>query len=222
MHIKKLCYGLVLMLALATPVLATPTIGGTTGLIMVPSAEALQYKEYNFGVDSISQSNGKSSLFYKFNLGAFKNMELGFVGGSVPTEGVFVNVKYHLMAEESRYPLSLALGIQNLSSHSLTDVYMVASKKFPNFQGHFGFKANFGESEVNATVMAGLEYLMTNQLSLIGDINGNKKVYQVNTGVRYVFSDFPDFAVRAAFTDLSNSLGYGTGFTIGVSYSQFM
>lgn len=80
-----------------TPISAAPTLYGPSGLITVPTAEALRFRELNIGVDYFMKDMDQQDLdqvYYKLNLGTFQNCELGLVGGTVPEEGVFVNVKY--------------------------------------------------------------------------------------------------------------------------------
>src|SRR5688572_8932969 len=44
---------------------ATPTINGTTGLIRIPTAESLQYKEFNIGFDYLGGNKpGSEQSFY--------------------------------------------------------------------------------------------------------------------------------------------------------------
>ena len=55
-----------LTILLSTLVHAIPTIQGPSGLITVPTAESLKYKEFNFAIDSILNEDDKSqSLYYK-------------------------------------------------------------------------------------------------------------------------------------------------------------
>jgi len=109
---------------------------GSTGLLRLPSADVIPYKNIDFGLDMGSNiSNDKFSLLYKFSLGIFQGMELGCVGmdnrmGAMQ-EGVFINMKYSLATDTSPYPLLLAIGVENLSSFNRCDVYMMATKIFP-------------------------------------------------------------------------------------------
>jgi hypothetical protein len=206
-----------------TLVAAAPTIYGPTGLITMPTAEAVQYKEFSFGLDylSISGPPKDESWFYKMNVGTYKNWELGIVGGKVPTEGVFVNVKYYLTTEAERFPIALAVGFQNLFSKERTDLYMVASKRFPSaWSGHLGFKANFGRSKVQPSVMGGLEYALSEHVSTLGDITSDGDQYSVNAGLRIVL--IQNTLLNLAVTNIGQSTGPGTAMVVGFSYSTFL
>jgi len=204
----------------ATGLLAAPTINGPTGLIVVPTAESLQYKEMNVGLD-YKLSNGTQQHFFKFNFGEFKGVELGVVGGSVPTEGVFVNAKYYLMSDNTRFPLSIAIGAENLGAKNSTGVYMVASKKFQGgVSGHFGFYAGFDESsDLDPSIMGGAEWVLDNRIALLADVIGKRRKYTLNTGLRFYI--YPDLQFRASILDIGNNLDENF-YTLGLSYNAFL
>ena len=190
---KKLILGVLALSTLGAAALAAPTIGGISGLIYMPTAESLRYKEFSIGVDTLwsgQQGNNQQSVFYKANLGTFKGLELGFVGGSQPNEGVFLNAKYYLLSDASRYPLGIALGVANLSSSSLSNIYMVASKRFPqSFDGHLGFQATFPTNQVSTSLLLGLEFFPTSLMSIAVDAAGEGTNYILNTGFRINLSN---------------------------------
>jgi hypothetical protein len=223
---KKLNYTLISLLLLSTLILAAPTIYGPTGLIEMPTADSLQYKEFNIGLDyniaaqSIASQNA-AQYYYKFNLGTFKGIELGLVGGSVPTEGVFINLKYYLMSDNSRYPISIAIGIENVTSISRSSAYLVASKKFQGgLHGHFGFKAFIQENQLDSCLMLGGEYFLSDEFSIASDIIGEGRQYKINGGLRYYFAD--DLFFRASVVDVTDSQGNGVFYNVGVSWSRFL
>lgn len=218
---KKIIYGLISIITLAVTLTAAPTIKGPTGLIVVPTAESLKYKEFNVSMDyNYDPLVDKLDWFYKVNLGTFKNWELGIVGGVVPTEGVYVNAKYYLMSDNTRYPLSIALGFQGLSSLTESEVYLVASKKFQDgIRVHLGFTANFSKEEITPSVMGGLEYFLSNQTSILTDITGEEKIYLLNAGIRHEI--FQDIYVRAAAIDILNE-NQDITYSFGMSYSHFL
>ncbi|NQY74852.1 MAG: hypothetical protein HRT90_08840 [Candidatus Margulisbacteria bacterium] len=220
--IKRVAFLILCSTIFSVSTFGAATINGPTGLIEVPTAESLKYKEYNIVVDyNLSSDNSDvSALFYKANLGTFRGWELGIVGGEVPSEGVFVNAKYYLMSDNSQYPLSLALGMENLTSAALTNFYLVGTKLFSNgIHGHMGFKAHLS-GDLDASVMGGLEYFLDDQLSLLSDINGDRRIYKVNAGLRYLLS--PDCMIRLAVIDIGSSHTAGTLFSFGVSFTGFL
>lgn len=202
----------------AASIAAAPTLYGPTGLITVPTAEAVKYRELQMALDTRIVDQ-QYEWFYKANLGSFHDMEVGFVGGQVPTEGVYLNLKYHLISDNDRYPLSVAVGLQNLGSVSRTGFYMVASKRLPSrLIAHIGFKALYDE-EVIPSVMGGLEWFCTPQLSILGDFCGERRIYAVNAGMNFYL--YNDFAIRMAVLDVFNSQEQ-LYYSIGLAYGAFL
>ena len=218
----------VFMLLFMSSISASPTLYGPSGLITVPTAEALRFRELNIGVDYFMKDMDQQDLdqvYYKLNLGTFQNCELGLVGGTVPEEGVFVNVKYFAVNEEERFPLSLALGIENLSSKLNSSVYMVASKKFRGgLNGHIGFNACFksegDSSRVVPNMMGGVEYFFSDFVSLVADIKGDDDYYNVNLGANYHVLDY--LMLRLHYLDVGNVNNQGSSINFGAVITKFM
>ncbi|MBT3580893.1 hypothetical protein HOC37_00545 [bacterium] len=223
---KKIFYILIAIFMITSLGYAAPNIYGSSGLIEMPTAESLQYKEFNVGLDysvksEATPSSNNGVYYYKLNLGSFKGFELGIVGGTIPTEGVFVNLKYYLMSDNSRYPISIAIGMEKLTSHTDSSAYLVASKKFQEgFHGHFGFKAHFLGAEIDSSIMLGLEYLLSDEFSIETDILNLGNQYRINSGVRYYFSD--NIFFRASILDITNARGEGMLYNVGVSWTRFL
>lgn len=220
MRLIKILFGAFLSLVLGTSVFADPTLYGPSGLIVIPTAESLEYQQYNMALD-YRTSGALNRPYYKFNMGIFKNLELGFVGGAVPTEGVFINAKYFLISDNTRYPLSFAVGLQNLSSKSETGLYLVVSKKFQGgLNAHLGFNALFDTDELDPSLMGGVEYMINDRLALLADFSGKRKRYTVNGGAR--FAIYPDLSLRVSILDFGNTESNANYYSIGVAYNRFM
>jgi hypothetical protein len=212
------------ILVCSSSLAAAPSLYGPTGLIAIPTAEALNLNESNAGFDYLwGNTNGTtntSSWFYKLNLGAFKNWEIGVVAGKVPTEGAFINIKYHVTGESERNPMAIAVGLQNLFSNQRTDVYMVASKKLPNqVRVHFGFKANFAD-EIYPSIIGGLECPISPQLSGLVDFSGVRKQYQLNAGIRLIIAE--GFLLHASLLDIGRTQPNNPLYSVGLSYTSFL
>ncbi len=220
--LRRLVLPILIALFLSLNAYASTSIYGPTGLIAIPTAEALKYKEVTVGYDYVLGANpALDDWIYKLNIGTFQNWEIGIVGGRQPSEGVFVNAKYHLMSDTTRFPMMIAIGVENLASATRTDLYMVASKRFKGgFGAHLGFKANFNRTSVSPSVMAGFEYLFSNQLSVLADINGQDTSYFLNSGLYYELT--PEVAVKGAVMDIFNSARLGVGYSFGVVLSRFL
>ncbi len=190
----------VFSLALATPrVFPAPALNGPTGLVRIPSADVIPYKNFNVGLDygttvSSGTASGESVVYYKMNLGTFHGVELGIVGGTEKNssklrEGVFVNMKLSLSTGDEPYPLLLALGVENLFSYTQTDVYMLATKYFK--QGPkltFGFMADFPNYKFRPLGVLGVDVALGDNLFLVSDLMAGETLFQVNAGVKIYFT----------------------------------
>jgi len=207
-------------------VFASPTIYGPTGLIEMPSAQSIAYKQVNFAVDyalnNDEEGESKNNFFYKFNLGSFENWELGILGGSFLDEGVFVNMKYFLMSNQEENPLSIAAGLERIGSNSDLATYLVTSKRFDGgLHGHFGFKAYLQDS-LYASAMLGFEYFSDEKVSFLVDITGEKNEAYVLNGGTKIFID-PDVSLRIYLVDITkNRAAQETLYTFGLSISKYI
>ena len=199
---------------------ASPSLTGATGLIGIPTAECLKFKEFNISIDSTFKDGrfGRGNKFlYKANLGIFNNLEIGFVGGTVPKEGVFVNLKYTLWGGSERLPLGVAFGVENLCSDDMTDIYLVASKEFSfGMNGHFGFKADIENKKAKANIMIGAELFIGKSMSVVADVMGEQSEYLLNLGLRY--NPIPKLQVRASILDATNSARKGQQYSFGLAW----
>ncbi len=205
------------ILLCSAPLWALTTLGGSTGLITMPTAEALKYRELNIGFD-YTRTGDKDQSLYKVNVGALKNMELGFVGGSYPEEGVFINGKYYLTDSE-RFPVQLACGFQNLTAKAESQMYLVASKLFQGFSLHGGARADFATDGIAVLLMVGGEYFLNTQTSLMAECIGVKQTFQVNVGIGWEIT--PILALKASALDIGNEKN-AVPLSVGLVLSKFL
>ncbi|MBU0672762.1 MAG: hypothetical protein KJ732_07040, partial [Candidatus Margulisbacteria bacterium] len=109
-------------------VFPAPAISGPSGVVRIPSADVIPYKNFNIGADFGATflpgfGSSESAVYYKMNLGTYHGVELGIVGGTEKNsgtirEGVFVNMKLSLSTGEEPYPMLLAIGVENLFSYT--------------------------------------------------------------------------------------------------------
>ena len=218
-----------LILSLNIMLFASPTIYGPTGLIEMPSAESISYKQVNVAFDySLANSSddqadtAEPQFFYKFNLGSFENWELGILGGSFLDEGVFVNMKYFLMSNQEENPLSIAAGVERLGSKDDLATYLVTSKRFNGgLHGHFGFKAYLQDS-LFASAMLGVEYFSDEKIAFLADVTGERsEKYVLNAGTK-IFID-NDVSLRLYLVDITKSRpAKETLYTFGLSLSKYI
>ncbi len=203
-HIKKILIFSIAVFILSPHAFAfvpqpTPNIIGSTGVVRLPSADVIPYKNVDFGLNIGSNiSNDKFSLLYNFSLGIFQGMELGCVGmdnrmGAMQ-EGVFINMKYSLATDTSPYPLLLAIGVENLSSFNRCDVYMMATKYFQNSSRlHFGFLGDFpGLTNSRFRPLGALGFdvpFFSERFYFLTDMLAGESLYELNTGFRWYVSD---------------------------------
>ena len=219
---------LVYLLVFTNALIASPTVYGPTGLIEMPSAESIAYKQVNVAIDySINNQDQATNettnnFYYKFNLGSFENWELGILGGSFLDEGVFVNMKYFLMSNQEENPLSIAAGLERIGSKNDLATYLVTSKRFDGgLHGHFGFKAYF-QNNLYASAMIGVEYFSDEKISFLADITGEKNDAYVLNGGTKIFID-NDVAMRIYLIDITKSRSAKeTLYTFGLSLSKYI
>ena len=209
---------------LGSLLLAAPSLIGTNGLVRMPAATSVTYKEFDIGVNwELLQTpvNGKQhKIHYLANLGIFDGVELGFLGDN-SKEGVFINLKYYMLSDKSEYPLGLAVGLTNLASHTSTDLYLVLSKKFPNkLAGHLGFSSNLLAGKIKANVMFGMEMFLSEQMTVIGDVIGSEDSWILSAGLRLKLSD--DATLNTFYEDISNSTADKGTFSIGISMHNIL
>lgn len=207
---------------------ASPTVYGPTGLIEMPTAESIAYKQVNLAVDYTIKSESNDStrtnndVFYKVNLGTFENWELGILGGTFLKEGVLVNMKYFLMSSQEEHPLSIAAGVERIGSKNDLSTYLVTSKRFHGgFHAHFGFKAYF-QRGFYASAMLGVEYFSDDKIAFLADITGEKDESYVLNGGTKIFID-QDVSMRIYLVDITkNRPAKETLYTFGLSFSKYI
>jgi len=190
----------------------TPSVTGSTGVIRMPSADVIPYKNMSIGLDTGPIAFvDKWGLFYKMNLGTFQGMELGCLGtddgdGGIK-EGVFINMKYSLSTDNSPYPLLLAIGVENLTSKVLSDVYMVATKYLQSGSRiHFGFVGDFVSKDLvdsgfRPLGALGLDGPSFNERTyFLTDIFAGEHVFQWNLGLRWYMTD--SMALNLSFINI--------------------
>lgn len=198
---KRILSTLISFIFISTQVFAfvpqpTPNIVGSTGLIRMPSADVIPYKNFSFGLDTGSNHmTDKFALQYKMTIGTFQGMELGVVGMDDSTgylrEGVFVNMKYSLITDNSPYPLLMAIGVENLASFNKSDVYMVATRYIANGSKlHFGFLGDFPGDRFRPLGAIGYDTpVFGERVYLLIDMFAGEKVFQLDGGIRWYMND---------------------------------
>jgi hypothetical protein len=182
-------------LSFAEVLFPAQNVVGSTGLVRIPTADVLPYKNFNVGLNYGSNLITKKQKFdYNMNIGTFQGMELGITGGTIDNEnklreGVFINMKYSLATGSYDNPLFLAIGVENLSSYHQTDVYMVATRQFKEGPKlHFGFMGDFPGEKFRPLGMLGFDFPFWERYSGMFDMLAGETIFQFDLGVRYYLS----------------------------------
>ena len=215
----KIIASILLCIVMTISTQAKQSLDGLSGLIQMPTAEVVNFQ--NFEVDADFDFNVKTSqkLYtgyqYKINMGTFENLEMGIVKNTLLEEGVYLNAKYLLMTDQSRYPVSLALGTRNIGSKNNSQAFLVLSKPWPNsLFFHFGFKAIF-EEKLRSEVMLGFEYAAFDWMTFQLEVLENEEKYMLNAG--FYFMPISSFHLRVSGLDIAREdfsrLNMGLGFS---------
>lgn len=122
MSLKIALFALALLGASAA--LAAPSFLGPTGLVLIPTADALAADEMAFNCYGVE---GGSDTAYLFNYGIRENLEVGFT--RFTDRKTVVNAKYNFQPEEG-HRAGVAMGVVDLTDQINSSLYVVASKKF--------------------------------------------------------------------------------------------
>jgi hypothetical protein len=143
-------------LALAGRASAQPSFFGPTGLLIIPTANTLDVREWNVHVHALERSD--SPVSFGVSAGIAKQFELGVTGYNTSLFGTkaLFNMKYNFLQETAVIP-GIAVGGFDIGAqlpHQDSGVYVVGSKSFApflkeqgplaklNLSGHVGYGAN--------------------------------------------------------------------------------
>ena len=159
---KKVLCGISCVLLLSSaPVLAAPSINGSTGLINNPSSDVLREGEFSLGYYHLKEGG-----VGVFNTNILPKLELGVAGFRYDEQDNknYINAKFSVVPETVLSP-GLALGVEDIGGEDKRSAYAVASKALP-----LGFRihAGVGDGRFNG-VFGGIE----KTINPVGLITGN-------------------------------------------------
>lgn len=156
---KKIMTGLTCVLFMTTlPVLAAPSINGSTGLINNPTADTLRGGEFSLGYYHL-----KDGGVGTFNTNIAPNLEIGVAGFRYDGRNNenYLNAKFSVVPETVLSP-GFSIGVEDMAGDSQRSLYAVASKALP-----FGFRIHAGAGNGRFSgVFGGIEKTL-NPLSVI-------------------------------------------------------
>lgn len=218
---------IVLALACSTGHCTIPSFKGYTGLMIVPTADALGKGDWNAGVFAEDVSSGTVND-YVANYGIYQGLEIGVDRFRLNDESdsqTLLNVKYKFMSETPSRP-ALAAGISDITDDVETTVYVVASKSLGcNLEAWRGEILNprihvgFGGGRLSGIFVGASGYL-GRRFQLMAEWDGET----VQAGARYRVTDV--VTLHAGGFNLadddnvegSEGISFGAGISFNMTY----
>ncbi len=204
------------VLALSTSSSALPSFRGYTGLLLIPTADALDRGEWNVGLFSEDVSENVTSYIATYGLD--EGLEVGINSFEPIDNGdreTLFSGKYRFLTETDDRP-AVAAGIIDLTDEVETTAYIVASKAIDTPLGvyngeiinprvHIGFGAGQFSS-----LFVGISTYLGNRLQVMTEWDSDN--WHAGAKLRVT----PGLTVHAGFFDISE----GTEFGLGASFSR--
>lgn len=219
----KIRCSLLLVLALgaiaatAATATAAPSFFGYTGLVGVPTADALDKDDYNAAAFTLNFEEGADANVYCGNLGLADGLEVGFTRVR-PDEGegeTYVNAKYRFSPETESRP-AVAAGVVDFTDEVDTTVYVVLSKSmFGSYETQLGEvtgpRIHFGVGGGQFDgVFGGVSAVLGERLMLMVEHDS----YEINFGARLALTS----EVRVHFAGLDGLDDVGLGISFNKSF----
>ncbi|MCL5104666.1 MAG: YjbH domain-containing protein [Armatimonadetes bacterium] len=216
---------LVLLAAACLPGQCTiPSFRGYTGLMVVPSADALGKGEWNAGFFFEDVASGTVNDIVA-NYGFAQGLEFGinrFRRDEESDHRTFLNAKYRFMPETANRP-AVALGLADITDEIETTVYAVASKSLGcgvrSWEGEVlspRLHVGFGGGRLSG-LFAGATAFVGNRVELMAEWDSNN----VNAGARFRITR--GFTVHVGGFNLTDQeddeFSTGASFGVGASYN---
>jgi len=194
---------------------ASRTITGSTGYLVMPTAEGIRPREYNLGLNAFSGTTvekdkddddlakTKAKAHWKYYAGIGAEGAEYTISGRSEREGLFLNTKWFGALNNYEDPLYVGIGFENLSSlgnyGDNPNMFMVVTKKFWNNTSiSIGSTGRYINKEVRASMLFGFEFFSSDTISWLMDwaaFDDNK--YNGNVGLRVYTSNNMCFGVTA-------------------------
>ncbi|MBI3947354.1 MAG: hypothetical protein HY321_15630 [Armatimonadetes bacterium] len=201
---RKVILALFAALVAAAPASAAPNWLGMTGLILTPSADALDAREWNVTFHHITDTANIAAG----NLGLARGLEAGLVFFDPEARGADAELTGHakyMVIPETATGVGFAVGWWDFADQVDSSPYAVVSKRLrgdnegPAFRVHVG-----GGGGIYDGIFAGAEANLTSNILAMVDYDGE----DVNAGVRIGLPS--GFRLDAAF--VSEEFGIGASY----------
>lgn len=213
MNLRLLAVSILLLGMVAGAAFSAPSFLGYSGLISIPTTDALNDEEYSVGLHGLGIESGVDTTVYFANFGLEEGLEVGFTRFEPDSGGgeTFVNAKYRIKEETEAHP-AFAAGVTDFTGEEETTTYLVMSKSFI-WEGttrygeinapmlHLGVGGGFLEG-----IFGGVSVGLGDRILLMGEYNTS----DYNFGVRLAVT--PQVKVHAAVFD-GDELGIGVSFS---------
>jgi len=216
------------LVLIETSAQAIPSFRGYTGLLIVPTADALGRGDWNAGIFWEDVSSGTVNS-YVANYGFAQDVEIGFdrfrLDDNSPSK-TLLNAKWAFLAETGGRP-GVAAGIIDITNDIETTVYVVASKSLTTVLGTYNgeiitprLHVGFGGGGFDG-LFAAISTYLGKRIQVIAEWDSNN----VQLGSRFRLT--PSFTAHVGWFNVGDKDNPGSPFArssdsfgVGVSYDQ--
>jgi hypothetical protein len=178
--LRRMWFALLLAVAVATPAGAAPSWLGYTGLLLTPTADALNSQQWNIGYHHVSDSFNAAVV----NFGIARGLEVGGVfydpDSRFLDEEFTAQVKYRVLPETAT-GVGLAVGWWDVLDQIDSTPYGVVSKRLTDVGGRpLRIHAGIGGGILDG-FFAGADWPITNNILLMAEYDTE----DLNFGARF-------------------------------------
>lgn len=215
-RVFSICLGVLgLTVCALTPAAAAQSFFGYTGLVQIPTADALSQGEWTVGAYGLNLEEGVDTMLYAVTAGVSQGLEVGLVKLNEDDESgeTLINAKYRIVAETEKRP-AVATGVIDLAGEDETTAYIVMSKsvsppKKPQYAEITAPRVHIGIAGGDIDgIFLGASAVVGNRLTLMVEYDSR----DVNFGARLAISK----SIRLHAAVLS-----GDNVAVGLSFSKF-
>lgn len=208
------CTAILAVLLVSGLASAAPSLLGYTGLVVIPTADALDRGEYSAAAYAIDLESSSDSNVFAGNVGLANLTEIGFT--RVKPDGsdaeTFINAKHAFQVETASHP-GMAAGVIDVTDEVESTAYIVMSKSISRGEGdnrygdvtapriHFGI----GGGQLSG-FFGGISGSLGDRLLLMAEYDSSN----INFGARLAIT--AEIRAHAALLD-GDDLALGASFT---------
>lgn len=209
MSLTRGLFSLALVCVLAVAVSAAPSFIGPTGLLLVPTADTLNEKQFAISYFNFEEHEADT---YGANYGVLPGLEVGFT--HLSNDETTINFKYAFEPEQFA-GTRVGLGVLDLTDETNTVLYAVATrdisldvpKELSNFKLTFGLAGGDSAEALPLNgFFGGLSFEVGSKLTVLVEHDGE----EINIGAR--------FPLGKGFIVQGGMVGSDQNTVLGVSY----